>query len=117
MPRDEALLNQADFDALVSAFRSTGFGGADAWYMNDTANLAYAAEAPRFGRLTLPALFLHAQRDVVCDTVHSRLAEPMREDCADLTEVTLDGGHELMLERPGKVNQAITAWVSAKHLG
>ena len=117
MPRDEAMLSQPDFDALVAAFRSTGFAGADAWYMNDAANLAYAAEAPRFGHLTLPALLLHAAHDVVCDTVHGRLAEPMREDCADLTEVTPGAGHELMLESPEAVNQAIAGWLSARQLG
>ena len=117
VPRDESLLSQADFDAWVAAFRATGFSGAGAWYLNDAANLAYAAEAPRFGRLMLPALFLHAARDAVCDTVHSRLAEPMREDCADLTEVTIDGGHELMLERRTEVNEAIAGWLSAKGLG
>ena len=37
--------------------------------MDRGGTLAYAAEAPRFGRLTLPALFLHAGRDVVCDTI------------------------------------------------
>jgi len=31
------LLGQADFDALVAAFRTTGFAGADAWYLNDAA--------------------------------------------------------------------------------
>ena len=117
MLRDEAMLSQADFDTLVAAFRSTGFSGANAWYMNDAANLAYAAEAPRFGRLTLPALFLHATRDVVCDSMHSRLAEPMREDCADLTEIIIEGGHELTLERPDEVNAAIAHWLSVKHLG
>lgn len=116
-PIDRYPVGQWDFNTLVAAFRSTGFSGADAWYMNDAANLAYAAEAPRFGRLTLPTLFLHATRDVVCDTVHSRLAEPMREDCADLTEVTITGGHELTLECPDEVNEAITGWLSAKHLG
>jgi len=116
MPRDEALLSHADFEALVSAFEATGFGGADAWYMNDAANLAYAAEAPRFGRLALPALFLHAEYDVTCDTVRSRLAEPMREDCSNLTEATVAGGHELTLERPAEVNAAIAAWVEANRL-
>ncbi len=82
--------------------------------MNDAANLAFAAQAPNFGRLTLPALFLHAARDTVCDTLGSRLAEPMREDCADLTEVTLDAGHALMLERPAKVNTAIEQWLEAR---
>jgi len=105
------LLGQADFDALVAAFRTTGFAGADAWYLNDAANLAYAAEAPNFGRLTLPALFLHAAWDTVCDTVHSQLADPMREDCADLTEITIEAGHELMLERSDEVNSAIAEWL------
>ena len=113
-PRDEALLGQADFDGLVAAFKSTGFAGADAWYLNDAANLAYAAEASKFGRLTLPALFLHAALDTVCDTVHSRLADPMREDCADLTEVIIEAGHELMLERPAEVNAAIGEWLNRK---
>ena len=112
VPRDESMLSREDFDALVAAFRATGFRGADAWYLNEAANLAFAAEAPDFGRISLPALFLHAARDVVCETIHSRLAEPMREDCTNLTEVTLDGGHELMLERPDEVNAALEAWVT-----
>ena len=41
----------------------------------------------------------------------------MREDCAGLTGVTIDAGHESMLERPDEVNQAIAAWLSAKQLG
>jgi pimeloyl-ACP methyl ester carboxylesterase len=112
MRRDELLMCQVDFDAWVTAFRATGFGGANAWYMNDAENVAFAAEAPRFGRLDLPVLFLHAERDVTCDTVRSRLADPMRADCADLTEVSIDGGHELMLERPAEVNAAITQWLA-----
>ncbi len=114
MPRDEALLSSADFDALVAAFEKTGFAGANAWYMNDATNLAYAAEAADFGRLSLPALFLHARHDAVCNTVNSRLADPMREDCADLTEVTVDAGHELMLERPDEVNAAVGEWLAAR---
>ena len=116
MPRDKDLLNQADFDALVAAFKATGFIGANAWYMNDAANLAYAAEAPAFGFLRLPVLFLHAAHDTTCATVHGQLAEPMREDCADLTEVVIDAGHESMLERPGQVSQAIETWITAKKL-
>ena len=114
VPRDEALMPRDMFDALVAAFERTGSGGADAWYLNDSANIAYAAEAPGFGRIDLPALFLHAEWDPVCDTVHSRLADPMREDCTDLTEVTIAGGHMLMLERPGEVSAAIADWIAIK---
>ena len=85
--------------------------------MNDPENLAYAAQAPHFGRLTLPALFLHAARDPTCETVNSRLANPMREDCADLSEVTIDCGHEVMLERPKELNEAMAGWLSSKGLG
>jgi len=117
MPRDTAMLPQADYDTVVAAFRATGFSGADAWYLNDAANLAYATEAPHFGRLTLPVLFLHAAWDVICDTTRSRFADPMRADCTDLREITIDGGHVLMLERPAAVNDAIGAWLAAKGLG
>ena len=110
------MLSQDDFDALVAAFTATGFAGADAWYMNDAANLAYAAEAPGFGRLTLPALFIHATRDTVCDTTQSRLAEPMREDCDQLREAVIEGGHEIMLECPGAVNAAIADWLGCHSL-
>jgi pimeloyl-ACP methyl ester carboxylesterase len=111
LARDERMLEQVDFDALVIAFRSTGFKGANAWYLNEAANLAFAAEAANFGRLTLPVLFLHATRDGVCDTFRGRLAEPMREDCQALTEVAIDAGHELMLERPQPVNEALFSWL------
>ncbi len=116
VPRAEGMLSQEDYDALVVAFQRTGFRGANAWYLNDAANLAYAAEAPEFGRLTLPVLFLHAEWDTVCESARGRLAEPMRADCTDLSEVTIAGGHELMLERPAEVNSAISAWLGSKGL-
>ncbi len=116
VPRDTKMLSQSDYDALVAAFTATGWSGANAWYLNDDANLAYAGESPNFGRLSLPTLFLHAAWDTTCDTVHSRLAEPMRADCADLCEVTIEGGHELQLERPTEVNAAIEEWLDAKNL-
>lgn len=114
VPRDEALMSQNVFDALVIAFERTGFSGANAWYLNDAPNIAFAAEAPTFGRINLPVLFLHAERDTICDTVRSRLADPMRDDCTDLTEVTIASGHMLMLERPDEVNDAVAKWLAAK---
>ena len=110
-PRDASMLSQDDFDALVAAFRRTGFRGACAWYLNDEANLADAAGAYDGGRLSMPVLFLHAAWDTTLDTAHSRLAAPMRQSCADLTEVTIEAGHELQLERPDEVNAAIESWI------
>lgn len=114
MPRDETMLSGADYDTFVAAFDRTGFHGANAWYLNDTANAGFAAEAPGFGRLALPVLFVHAAWDTVCDTVHSALAKPMREDCADLSKATIEAGHSVMLEAPDAVNEAIETWVRGK---
>lgn len=116
MPRDETLLTKDDFHALVAAFTQTGFAAPDAWYLNDEANMAFAAEAQNFGKLSLPALFVHATNDTVCDTTQSRLADPMREDCERLTEITVDGGHEIMLEQPEGVNNAIAGWLISERL-
>ena len=112
----DGLLPPADRAAIRDALARTGFSGPCAWYLNDVANLAFAAEAPEFGRLSLPVLFLHAEWDPVCDTAFGRLAEPMREDCSDLTEVRIPAGHMLMLEKPDEVNQAISHWVAERKL-
>jgi pimeloyl-ACP methyl ester carboxylesterase len=111
IPRDTAFLPEPDFKTLVEAFNHTGFKGANAWYLNDEVNQQYASTALNFGALTLTVLFLHAAWDSVCDTVHSQLAEPMREDCTDLTEVVIEAGHELQIEKPTEVNKAIYDWL------
>jgi pimeloyl-ACP methyl ester carboxylesterase len=116
-PRDETMLSQFDFDALVAAFAATGFRGADAWYVNDSANIAYATEAPNDGRIALPVLLIHAAWDSVCDSAHGRLAEPMRSDCSDMVETTIDAGHFVMQERPAEVDAALARWLAVKGLG
>jgi pimeloyl-ACP methyl ester carboxylesterase len=59
-------------------------------------------------------LFLHAEYDYVCETVASRLAEPMRRDCRDLTEVVVASGHWMAQEKPAAVNAALARWLAAK---
>jgi pimeloyl-ACP methyl ester carboxylesterase len=113
-PRDETMLSAEDFAALVKAFTGTGFRGACSWYMNDDANLAYAAAAPGDGKLRMPVLFVHAAWDGTCDTAHTRLADPMRADCPDLTEVVIDSGHDVLLERPDAVNAALESWLAGQ---
>ena len=84
--------------------------------MNDAANLQYALNSPNFGILNMPVLFLQASEDNVCETVHSRLADPMRSDCTDLTEIIIQAGHELHLEKPHDVNLAIDNWLKMREL-
>jgi pimeloyl-ACP methyl ester carboxylesterase len=114
VPRDEAMLTQSDYETIVAGLSANGFRGPCAWYVNDEANVAYAAEAPDGGRLSLPVLFVHAAWDGVCDTAHTRLADPMRATCANLTEVSIDAGHDVMLERPAEVNAALAGWLAAE---
>jgi pimeloyl-ACP methyl ester carboxylesterase len=117
LPRDPAVLSQDDLARYVAAFECTGFSGADSWYCNPARNVAYAARVPDEGTLRLPVLFLHANYDTICETVDSRLAEPMRRDCRDLTERTLDTGHWMAAEQPAQVNAAIESWLAARNLG
>ena len=44
----------------------------------------------------------------------SPLAEPMRADCRDLTEVVVKSGHWMAQERPIEVNAALAKWLAIK---
>jgi pimeloyl-ACP methyl ester carboxylesterase len=59
-------------------------------------------------------LFLHGAYDTTCETMKSRLAEPMRADCADLTEVVVKSGHWMAQEQPVAVNAALAKWLATK---
>jgi len=114
VPRDPAVITEEDLSIYAAALARTGFFGPDSWYMNSTANTAYAARARDAGNLTLPVLFLHGAYDYTCETIDSRLAEPMRRDCTDLTEVIVFSGHWMAQERPIEVNGALARWLAVK---
>lgn len=82
--------------------------------MNHKANGAYAKRAKMGGKLGMPVLFLHGAYDTTCETMRSRLAEPMRRDCADLTEVVVNSGHWMAQEQPVAVNAAVAKWLALK---
>ena len=86
------MITEQDLEAYTAALTRNGFFGPDSWYMNHKANAAYAERAPNGGKLAMPVLFLHGAYDVTCETMTSRLAEPMRRDCAQLTEVVVHFG-------------------------
>jgi pimeloyl-ACP methyl ester carboxylesterase len=114
VPRDPAVLSEEDERCYASALERNGFFGPCSWYMNWRANLAYASQAKADWRLKMPVLFMHAKYDTVCETLVSRLAEPMRAYCDNLTEVTVASGHWMAQEKPVEVNAALVKWLGAQ---
>ena len=114
LPMDTDLLTQNDFETYVTALQSNGFFGPDSWYMNREHNLDFASRAKNAGLLTMPVLFLHGEYDYTCETVTSRLAEPMRQDVKNLTEMTVASGHWMAQEKPAVVNAALAKWLAVQ---
>ena len=114
VPLDSDVLTEEDFHKYATALESNGFFGPDSWYMNHERNLQYATKAANGGKLSLPVLFLHGEYDYTCETVASRLAEPMRQDCRNLTEVIVPSGHWMAQEKPRAVNAALARWLAVK---
>ncbi len=114
VPLDTDVLTEADLSAYAAALEHNGFFGPNSWYMNHERNAAFSETAVNNGRLALPVLFLHGAYDTTCDTMTSRLAEPMRQHCADLTEVVVESGHWMAQERPVAVNAALAKWLAIK---
>jgi pimeloyl-ACP methyl ester carboxylesterase len=112
--RDNDVITEQDMEAYVSALTRNGFFGPDSWYMNHKANGDYARCAVNSGKLSMPVLFLHGAYDTTCETMTSRLAEPMRADCADLTEAVVTSGHWMAQEQPVAVNAALAKWLASK---
>ncbi len=114
LPRDERVLSLEDENAYTSALERTGFFGAGSWYMNAAANMAFARNARAKWQLKMPVLFLHASFDHVCESIESRLGEPMRRSCSNLTEVTVPSGHWMAQEKPLEVNAALARWLAVQ---
>jgi pimeloyl-ACP methyl ester carboxylesterase len=114
VPRDPDVVTDQELDTYAAGLARNGFFGPDSWYMNAERNLAYASRARNGGVLSLPVLFLHGEYDYTCETVDSRLAEPMRRDCRNLTEVVVSSGHWMAQEKPRAVNAALAKWLATR---
>jgi pimeloyl-ACP methyl ester carboxylesterase len=112
VPMDPAVLTEADLEKYAAALETNGFFGPDSWYMNHPRNLEFARKATSGGTLSMPVLFLHGAYDFTCETVASRLAEPMRQDCTNLTEAHVRSGHWMAQEQPHAVNAALAKWMA-----
>ena len=47
-------------------------------------------------------------------STQSRLADPMRANCANLTETIVKSGHWMAQEKPLDVNAALAKWLAAQ---
>jgi pimeloyl-ACP methyl ester carboxylesterase len=112
LPRDDDVATEEDLSRYVSALERNGFYGPCSWYLNHGVNARYAMTALRDGYLDMPVLFLNARYDYICECTHSRLAEPMRTYCRQLTEETIRSGHWLAQEKPLEVNAALVKWLA-----
>jgi len=108
------VLSEEALSQYASALIANGFFGPDAWYGNMQANAAYAARATNGGKIDVPALFLHAAYDWICETRESRLAEPMRRMCSDLSEAVIESGHWMQQESPERVNACLAGWIARR---
>jgi soluble epoxide hydrolase/lipid-phosphate phosphatase len=101
------------YDAFLAATEKTGIYGGCAYYLHHKANAAYSEKAPNGGKLgkDKPVLFMHAKFDPGFPTLTSRLADPMREACENLTEVTVFAGHNIYHEKPDEVNAGIVRFL------
>jgi pimeloyl-ACP methyl ester carboxylesterase len=111
---DTDVISEEDLSVYASALERNGFFGPSSWYSNHETNAAYGRKAANDGYLDMPALFVAARYDYVCESVHSRLGEPMRKYCRNLSEEVIRAGHWVAQEKPREVNAAFVNWMVTK---
>ncbi|EXF76190.1 hypothetical protein CFIO01_03583 [Colletotrichum fioriniae PJ7] len=105
------LLEGEVFDEFTKAMKKTGYWPGSAYYMNHERNHEFNSKAPNDGKFEKPALLIHAAFDYVCETKTTRLPEPMRQACSNLTEVTIQAGHWANMEKPAETSAALSRFI------
>ncbi len=111
LPLDTVVIDEEDLAIYADNLVANGFFGPNSWYMNHQANASYTKQAENQGVLAMPALFLAARYDYVCECIDSSLPDLMREQCLELTEEVIDSGHWMAQECPTEVNSALIKWI------
>lgn len=114
IPLSATVLDAEMHRELTEALTRTGFWGATAYYLNHDVNRRYNLREGSDWTLKMPVLFVEARLDHVCATACSTVAEPMRKYCVDLTEVSVEAGHWVGLEKPEEVNAGLVKWLQEK---
>ncbi|KAH9886869.1 putative epoxide hydrolase [Xylariomycetidae sp. FL2044] len=97
--------------AWIADMQASGLYGGAAFYVHHARNAAYLGPGSPGYRLARPALFVHAAHDLLCDTKTSRLVEPMRQLCDNLTEITIDAGHWVNFTKPAELQAGIFRFI------
>lgn len=105
------VLDESIFSLLRKSLTRNGFFGPTACYLKHDRNNMYNKISTNGGVLTIPTLFIEARYDRVLSTSISRLSEPMRSYCRNLTEFSIEARHWIALERRQEVNAAIARWL------
>jgi soluble epoxide hydrolase/lipid-phosphate phosphatase len=108
---NKTVLDESIFTSLRESLTRNGFFGPTSYYLNHDLNKTYSKSSTNGGVLNIPTLFIEARYDRVLSTSISRLSEPMRRYCHNLTECSIEAGHWVALERPQEVNAAIARWL------
>jgi pimeloyl-ACP methyl ester carboxylesterase len=111
IPIDTDIIDTEEIQTYAASLTKNGFFGPNSWYMNHAANAEYWQQAKNNGVLDMPTLFIAAKEDHVCLTTGTRLGEPMREKCRNLTEAALETGHWMAQEKPAEVNRELIKWL------
>ncbi|KAI9023355.1 Alpha/Beta hydrolase protein [Hyaloraphidium curvatum] len=114
VPLDTSVLSEEDYKEYVDGLTRNGFLGPDSYYWCLRRDKEWTKSAKNGGKLLFPVLLVHARYDVVAATIGTRLADPMRASCPDLTEFAVDCGHWVPLERPAECAAAVVGWLAAK---
>ena len=112
VPLDTDVVTEDDLQVYVNSLEENGFFGPNSWYMNHQANEDYFQKAENGGVIEMPVLFIAAKYDHVCESVNSRLGEPMRNNCKNLTETLVVSGHWMAQEKPAQVNRELAKWLT-----
>jgi soluble epoxide hydrolase/lipid-phosphate phosphatase len=112
IPAEASMLNKDVLDELVAAMKKTSWYAADSYYMNHKRNRAFNLKHQKHeGHFHKPLLFIEAKWDSICDTVTSRLGEPMKQFSSKLTWTSIASGHFVPTEAPEETNAAIARWL------
>ncbi|KAK5223356.1 hypothetical protein LTR47_010203 [Exophiala xenobiotica] len=110
----DSLLDAEMLKELTEAFEKEdgGFWAPTAYYLNDDANKVWAEDwSVNEGVVSVPTLFVEASQDHVVGSYNSTIREPMESFCRRHTNVSIEAGHWVALERPEQTNAAIARWI------